>query len=298
MRSSSIPPRVVVVTRPTDLDALLLRHGTRAQARFFLESRGQQLKDVVDRHELQEQALHTVQQALPMSWRRARIQRADLDRFLFEADDIVVAVGQDGLVANVAKYLQGQPVLGINPSRALFPGVLVRHAPTMTATLLEQLRDGRPCEARTMVEATTTDGQRLVALNEIFIGHRTHQSARYRLRFDAREERHSSSGVIVCTGTGSTGWAKSVSLRRVDAVALPDALSTDLCFLVREPWPSIATDADLVDGRFGGDRPLQIVSEMNDGGVVFGDGIEQDAIELPFGQTITVQPAKTPLRLV
>lgn len=43
--------------------------------------------------------------------------RGDLDRFLFEPDDIVLALGQDGLVANVAKYLDGQPVIGSNPSR-------------------------------------------------------------------------------------------------------------------------------------------------------------------------------------
>ena len=41
--------------------------------------------------------------------------RGDLDRFLFEPDDLVVIVGQDGLVANVSKYLDGQPVVGINP---------------------------------------------------------------------------------------------------------------------------------------------------------------------------------------
>jgi len=53
--------------------------------------------------------------AIPSDWRRARVDRADLDRFLFEPEDVVVAVGQDGLVANVAKYLTGQPVIGCNP---------------------------------------------------------------------------------------------------------------------------------------------------------------------------------------
>ncbi len=294
---SSVPPRVVVVTRPSDLDQLLLRHGTRAQARFFLESRGQKLEDIVARHEVQDAAIHTVQAAIPLAWRRARISRADLDRFLFEADDVIVAVGQDGLVANVAKYLSGQPVVGVNPSKELFDGVLARHAPTSTATLLDELRNGRPCEERTMVEALTGDGQRIVALNEVYIGHRTHQSSRYRLRFGQREERHSSSGLIVCTGTGSTGWARSVRLRRVDGPALPDVLSPQLTFLVREPWPSIQTGTDLVDGSIGPGTSLEVVSEMNDGGVVFGDGIEQDALQLPFGQTLTVQPAALPLRL-
>jgi hypothetical protein len=295
---STVPPRVVVVTRPTDLDQLLLRHGTRAQARFFLESRGQRLQDVVERHEVQAAALHTVQAAVPLSWRRARVTRADLDRFLFEADDVVVAVGQDGLVANVAKYLHGQPVVGVNPAPDLFAGVLVRHAPAAVSTVLQALRDGQTCEARTMVEASTSDGQKLLALNEIFVGHRSHQSARYRLQFGAREERHSSSGLIVCSGTGSTGWARSVQLQRGERMALPAALSTSLAFLVREPWPSATTGADLVEGCFDASHDgLSITSEMNDGGVAFGDGIEQDALELPFGQVLTVRPSSTPLFL-
>jgi len=294
----SLPPRAVIVTRPTDLDQLLLRHGTRAQARFFLESRGQKLEDVVARHDVQQEAVHVVSQAVPMAWRRTAVTRADLDRFLFEADDVVIAVGQDGLVANVAKYLSGQPVIGVNPSKQLFDGVLVRHAPTATKTLLSEVQDGRPTEARTMAQATTSDGQKLVALNEIFVGHRTHQSARYRIMFASREERHSSSGLIVCTGTGATGWARSVSIRRQGCATLPEPLSPDLTFLVREPWPSVRTGTDVADGRFGPDDRLVITSEMNDGGVAFGDGIEADALDLPYGQVVTIGAAPVPLRLV
>jgi NAD kinase len=112
----ALPPRVVVVSRPSERDELLLRHGTLQQARFVLESRGQRLDDVLGRHQILETALHAVTAAVPGRWRRARVLRHELDRFLFEPDDVVVVVGQDGLVANVAKYLRGQPVIGINPS--------------------------------------------------------------------------------------------------------------------------------------------------------------------------------------
>jgi NAD kinase len=294
----SVPPRAVVVTRPTDLEMMLLRHGTLAQARFFLESRGQAVQSMVDRHTVQEDAVHKALNAIPLSWRRARIQRSDLDRFLFEPDDVVIAVGQDGLVANVAKYLSGQPVVGVNPSKALFDGVLVRHAPGSVQKLLEEAARGCACEERTMVQATTSDGQRLVALNEVYVGHRTHQSSRYRIGFQKKEERHSSSGLIVCTGTGSTGWAKSVSMKREGCAPLPAPLSKELTFLVREPWPSVVTGTDIADGLFSPGQSLVLTSEMNDGGVVFGDGIEQDALDLPFGPVLTVQAAPVALRLM
>jgi NAD kinase len=294
----TLPPRVVVVSRPSERDELVMRHGTLQQARFFLESRGLALDEVLQRHELLRSALHAVAAALPGKWRRARVLRQELDRFLFEPDDVIVAVGQDGLVANVAKYLRGQPVIGVNPSKTLNAGVLVRHPAQATGDLLAMFARGTlACEERTMVQARLGDGQTLVALNEIFVGHRTHQSARYHLAVGGRGERHSSSGVIVVTGTGATGWAKSITQGRTPAPALPGPLDADLAFLVREAWASVASAATLVDGAIHPGQQLVVTSEMNEGGTVFGDGIEADRLDLPYGQTVELQRAQQWMRL-
>ncbi|MGZ3438980.1 MAG: hypothetical protein ACXVDD_05675 [Polyangia bacterium] len=288
----TLPPRAVVVFRASERDELVLRHGTLQQARFYLESRGQRLDELDARHALLESALHAVTAALPPKWRRARVLRHELDRFLFEPEDVVLAVGQDGLVANVAKYLRGQPVIGINPSTALNAGVLVRHPPQAAGDLLAMFARGElPCEERTMVQARLGDGQTLRALNEIFVGHRTHQSARYQLAFGDKSERHSSSGLIVVTGTGASGWARSIAERRTPAPALPGPLDRELGFLVREAWPSITTGTSLVDGCIRPGERLVVTSEMNDGGTVFGDGIEADRLELGFGQTVELECA-------
>ena len=119
----------MLVERQTEFRDLLARHGTREQARFFLAQRGLALADVEERHLHHEELRARVLGAIPPDWRTATVQRADLDRFLFAADDIVVVLGQDGLVANVAKYLDGQPVIGLNPEPDRFPGVLVNQPP-------------------------------------------------------------------------------------------------------------------------------------------------------------------------
>jgi SPFH domain / Band 7 family len=62
----------------------------------------------------------------------------------------------------------------------------------------------------TMAQATLHDGQTLLAVNDLFIGQKTHTSARYRIRYDDHEEDQSSSGIIVSTGAGSTGWYRSI----------------------------------------------------------------------------------------
>jgi hypothetical protein len=295
----SVAPRVVVVTRPTELEALLVRHGTREQARFFIEPRGRSLEEIQVRHAHRERALAAVSAAVPVRWRRSRVDRVDLSRFVFGPEDVVVVVGQDGLVANVAKYLGGQPVIGVNPDRDLFDGVLVPHAPEAVADLLGPAAAGRcRLQARVMVEARLDDGQRLLALNEIFVGHRTHQSARYRIRWRGGEEAQSSSGLIVATGTGATGWARSITRQRPSPPALPAPTDQRLAFFVREPFPSRSSATGIEAGTLEGDEVLAIHSEMNEGGTVFGDGIEDDRLELGWGMRLDVRAAAGRLNLV
>jgi hypothetical protein len=289
----SLPPRAVVVHRATELTELVARHGTRQQAGFFLTSRGRDLAELDARHQAQQQALATVSAAIPLDWRRAVAERNDLDRFVFGPEDLVIAVGQDGLVANVAKYLDGQPVIGVNPEPGRNPGVLVPHEPD---AVLELLR-GFSVEERTMVAASTDDGQKLLALNEVYVGHRTHQSARYRLASpEGLEERQSSSGLLVGTGTGSTGWCRSAWQERRSTLTLPGATDAALCWFVREAWPSPATGTSCTEGLLTAADHLTVTAESDL--VVFGDGIESDTLLLSWGQRAEIAIAETRLRLV
>src|SRR4051794_41168456 len=124
-----LQPRVVVVRRRSEYERLLAAHATRGAAEFFLAGRGQTLAEVDRAHEALEAARQAVLPAIPPRWRRVEGLREELSRVLFEPDDVVVCVGQDGLVANTAKYLAGQPVVGVNPDPARYEGVLVRHEP-------------------------------------------------------------------------------------------------------------------------------------------------------------------------
>ena len=296
---TSKQPRVVVVTRPSWYQELLARHGTREQAKFFLETRGQSIDSVDPLHHEFERALKVVLQAIPVQWRRARIDRRDLDRFLFEPEDIVIALGQDGLVANTAKYLTGQPVIGLNPSPDRYEGVLVPLPPEATGDLLATVAaGGGSFEQRTMVDAQLDDGQQLRALNEIFVGHQSHQSARYQISFSGQQEYQSSSGVIVSTGTGSTGWARSIRRERVCDIDLPEPSELRLAFFVREAWPSIMTGTSLSEGSIREGQRLVIVSRMNEGGVLFGDGIEKDRIEFNWGRRALLSLSPSRLNLM
>ncbi|MEU2432457.1 hypothetical protein ABZ611_23655 [Streptomyces sp. NPDC007861] len=298
----SLAPRAVLVHRTTEYEELLARHGTHGQAEFFLSSRGRSVREVAERHHRSRRALAGVAAAVPLSWRQTRVERADLDRFLFGPEDVVVVVGQDGLVANAAKYLTGQPVVGIDTDPDRNPGVLVRHRTADAARLLRAATatGGGTADELTMVEAVADDTQRLVALNEIYLGRAGHQTSRYRLDSDespGRAEAQASSGVLVGTGTGATGWLRSLWRERGGGPALPAPAEPRLVWYVREAWPSPATGTSLVQGALTGGQRLRLTVE-SDRLVAFGDGMESDALELTWGQTVRLGVADTALRLL
>jgi hypothetical protein len=188
-----------------------------------------------------------------------------------------------------------------------------------------------------MAQATLNTGETLHAVNDLFIGPRTHTSARYLIEHGGISETHSSSGVVVSTGLGSTGWFKSLltgasalvqSLDSNRAHALQSDIgpherprgripassdgkqlprvaeggfawdSSQLCFVVREPFPSLTTQAGLVFGRITARQPLVLTSQMPENGVIFSDGIEADFLEFRSGTVATVAIAERSGRLV
>lgn len=291
---SARPPRAVIVHRRTELEELIARHGTKGQAEFFLSVRGRDLAELEDRQHADKRALDAVSAAVPADWRVGRVERADLDRFLFAPDDVVVVVGQDGLVANVAKYLDGQPVVGIDPEPGRNAGLLVRHRAADTAELLHSRAS---VQQRAMVSVGTDDGQELLALNEVYVGQPSHQTARYAIHTpDGAGEHQASSGLIVATGTGSTGWCHSAWLERKSRLTLPSPEERRLVWFAREAWPSPTSGTGLTEGELT-DAVLTIDVE-SDGLVAFGDGMEDDRLTASWGQRLTLRLARQTLHLV
>ena len=184
-------------------------------------------------------------------------------------------------------------------------------ASNLEAYLAIALKGEHQVSPVTLAMARSSDGQELLAFNDFYIGANSHVSARYELEIGGTKEVHSSSGIIVSTGAGSTGWLQSVYAGAVGVVeALGGIVETPaaglklpwdtdhLMYSVREPFPSRATQHSLVHGAFNDKIPLKVTSRMARNGVIFSDGVETDYLEFNSGAELTITTAPRQAHLI
>ena len=109
--------KLVIVTRNTRLRGLIERFNTRAQAKFYIEHAGGDFADYEREEEAYDLALEVLRRSLDFDVPQQPIDRSLVSTFQFLAGDVVITLGQDGLVANTAKYVRGQPIVAVTPSQ-------------------------------------------------------------------------------------------------------------------------------------------------------------------------------------
>lgn len=325
-------PNIVIVTTPTRFQGLLARWGTKGQAKFRLKqavahqlslsetSNASQIAtaaeadfDLYEReNERYEDQVDQLRQELDLGFPVTLLERRFLPSYEFRNAMAVVVIGPDGLVANTAKYVGDLPIVGVNPNPDRNDGVLLPFDIDGARRVIESVVNGNAQTTPvTMAAASLNDGQHLLAFNDFFIGRQSHASARYNLNWQDQGEPQSSSGVIVSTGAGSTGWLSSVFNMQRGLNAWTSAefegdqspvqlrwQDKKLAWIVREPFVSRHSSANLVAGMIEQHDELILESLMPDRGVIFSDGIESDFLEFNSGTTVRITIAEHQARLV
>jgi NAD kinase len=324
--------RITVVTRPTRLEGLLQRWATRGQAKFLFRANKaaravQQgkigLAEAVQKSEdadfalleveddTYHQSLKTLLRDVDLGYPVQTIDRNLMPTYDFSFSTAVVVLGQDGLVANTAKYVGNVPVIGVNPDPERFDGVLLPFQVKEARSALQKVLAGKSrIRQVTLAEVQLQDQQRMLAFNDFFVGVRSHVSARYRLRLGDKAELQSSSGVLISTGAGSTGWMSSVFNMAAGVAGLTGPKSSSiprpkinwedrrLLWAVREPFISRTSQAGLVCGTLEAGQQMEIESMTPENGVIFSDGIEADNLEFNAGTLATIRIAEQKAHLV
>lgn len=331
-------PGIAIITRKTRMQGLLERWATRGQAKFRLKqsklqeqarSRAPRTSQTLDDGEedfdlleaeddAYQQALASLNQAVDFGLPIQLVDREFVPNFDFARFEVVVVIGQDGLVANAAKYVGDVPIVAVNPDPQTIDGILLPFHLKDVRRAVGRVLDGKYVTRDvTLAEVNLADGQRLLAFNDFFIGAKSHVSARYRLWMENagqnatlshEPETQSSSGIIVSTGAGSTGWLSSVFNMAAGVtqyyggtpVERPQLRWEDrqLLWVVREPFVSKHSTARLVMRCMNEQTQLVVESLMSSGGVIFSDGVEADFLEFNSGTIARIGVSSQRARLV
>jgi NAD kinase len=298
----------IIVKNKTRLESLIERFNTKSQAKFYIERLGGNFEDYESEHETFHNSLNALQTQLSKVIKYKIVERGFIPSFIFSEKNVIIVIGQDGLVANTAKYSGGIPIIAVNPDKQRYDGILL---PFDTSDFIFGVENviGDEFQSKTMrfAEARLNDDQRLLAFNDLFIGASSHVSARYKISYGKVIEEQSSSGLIVSTPAGSTGWLSSVFNMAYGIAGLfekslkpkrPKIKDNELLFAVREPFQSIKTQIGISTGIINEKHPLTIESLMPASGVIFSDGIEADFLKFNSGAIAAIGVARETAKLV
>ena len=222
------------------------------------------------------------------------IDRKQVATFDFARCMVVIVIGPDGLVANTAKYVNGLPIIGINPDPQRNDGILLPFQSNEARRAVQRvIGRNEKTQTVTLAQVETNDGQQMLAFNDFFVGCKSHVSARYTLEERGRTEPQSSSGVLISTGAGSTGWFSSVInmtngmlkfFRQDQSHQFKlDRDEKKLVWAVREPFRSRHSSINMTAGVVENGEELILGSQITKNGVIFSDGIEEDFLEFNSG---------------
>jgi NAD kinase len=300
--------RVVIITRPTEYDQLVISHGHAMAASFALENQGRKLSWYKAQHDRHQASVHTVAKLVPKDLPMCHLKRDNIGTFPFRANDLVIACGPDGLFANIAKYLNGQLVITVDTDPETNDGKLMWHkAQDACERMLTVIGDKPFATADIPLLSAKTERTKggVLAVNDLLIGRLDQMSARYALTVGSSTENQSLSGILISTGVGSTGGLSSIANMVKSIAGTAGKLSNgmeqeakEFVYVVREPFVSRDTQASLVFGFLHGSQTLVVESRMATGGVIVSDGMIGDPVLFDAGERVTVSLSSRSVILV
>ena len=332
----------IIVIRPTRVEQLKTRFNTKDQAKFYIKQKKvaskqksislnafnleknevmaqeaaavEEAEDEYLDYEKEDSAFHDaledVKRQLSKILKIKILEQKYLSNYIFSDKDLVIVLGQDGLVANTAKYVGKIPIIGVNPDQNRYDGVLLPFdVDNFIVAVKDILASNYHKQEVTMAQIKLNDGQTMLAFNDFFIGINSHASANYTIEYNNLTERQSSSGIIISTGAGSTGWLSSLfnmangfirefeHQRKIELETI-ERDSNLLIFVVREPFLSKTSQANIVVGKIGKGQVLKIESNMPENGIIFSDGIQKDFLDFNSGSIAEITIAEQKAILV
>ena len=259
-------PRVLVIYKKSTYQRWVAERKN-PHARALLKRKDRSVERILAAHE---DHVHTIQAARHildgLGVDAVFRYRADAERA--ENFDLVITLGGDGTLLWASHLVGKQPMLAINTAPQDSIGYFCGGTKdTLEESLTAAIEGTLPARQLTRMQISL-DGHLLSrrVLNDVLFCHEIPAATtRYLIKHGAREEDQRSSGVWVGPAAGSTA-----AMRSAGGKVLP-LDSSQMQFVVREPYMPNGTRYGLVKGLLAPDEELQIISKIH-GGRLYVDG--------------------------
>ncbi len=221
------------------------------------------------------------------------VNREGLRRKHVENRDLIIIVGGDGTFLRTAHIVDKTPVFLVSSDVRYNEAFYGRATRNDFAKKLKMILEGKFKTTKLARLEARINGKRLpmLAVNEFFVGNRhPYHTSRYIMRIKGKKEFQKSSGVIITTHSGSYGWAKSASKKKL---IVP---KNSFGYVVREPYIGRLTKSKMLHGVLSPREKIQIESLMHRGVVV----VDSSYSEFRFidGDKLEVRVPKNSLNFV
>ncbi|OQX67739.1 MAG: hypothetical protein B6A08_13730 [Sorangiineae bacterium NIC37A_2] len=285
-------PHVIVVAKRSQL-ARLHEGLLDARAQRLIRTGHEAVKKWIPAHDEHERTLETVMQKLERLGANVLLLRGASAAFDPAGTELIVTVGGDGTLLAASHSIADLPVLGVNSAPRYSVGFFCAAKPRTVGRMLARALEGNLPHMELARMQVTVGGQVRAkrVLNEALFCHKQPAAtSSYVLKVGRKREEQKSSGLWIGPAAGSTA-----ALLSAGAKVLP-LTSTDLQYIVREPYIGDGRLYRLVYGKLTSRQELVLVSKM-DQGAVYLDGPYR-VLPVKLGEDVRFSLSDEPLRVL
>lgn len=284
---------IVIIPKITkyDFDRVRFRF-TKEELLDFYRQDGEDIDRIVGGHERHMASLQACGEIFSGA---TFLERNELTRKLVRNADLVISLGGDDHFKYVSHFLENEVIAGINSDTFSSEGNLCYF--TDAADVLAAIKGKFTVENWTRLQASVNGEKVQKATGDYSLGEYVEQfMSSYAIEYRGDKEEQKSSGVMVMTGAGSSGWGgDEARYLHPEGIAFPRTARIAR-FIVKTPHHGKYSGLTMLEGVIEAGEELIVHSLNKRQGIVAVDSLENYEFNRP--RTAVIKISETPLRVL
>jgi len=224
-------------------------------------------------------------------------RRENFTKDIADKAELIISFGGDNHFQYVSHFVNSNILMGINSDPKSSEGALTYFNADHLEDIITKLKkDNFEVEEWVRLEVKLGN-ETYLATAEVFLGEdRRKMMSRYILELNGKKEEQKSSGLLVVTGAGSTGWYDS-SCRYIYENGNPFSKTSDYArFLATETYRGKLNGYKMIEGSLEKEQEIKLYSLADDKGIITIDCNED--YDFSMGKTALIKVSDKPLRVL